>query len=87
MINKPYNMWKPSFPLLIIEDESIIVCWVGGMGLAMQSTMTYVVLRCVRNGMCNEWEDTGHSTQICTIFIKHSDIFSVSNYSVNWTSP
>ena len=28
------------------------------MGLAMQSTMTYVVLRCVTDGMCNEWEDT-----------------------------
>ena len=30
------------------------------MGLAVQSTMTYVVLRCVTNGMCNEWEDTYH---------------------------
>ena len=24
------------------------------MGLAMRSTMTYVVLRCVTNGMCND---------------------------------
>ena len=43
---------------MIIEDESIIVCYVAGMGLTVQSTMTYVVLRCVTNGMCNEWEDT-----------------------------
>ena len=28
------------------------------MGLTVQSTMTDVVLRCVTNGMCNEWEDT-----------------------------
>ena len=28
------------------------------MGLAVQSTMTYDVLRCVANGMRNEWEDT-----------------------------
>ena len=24
--------------------------------------MTYVILRCVTNGMCNEWEDTGTGT-------------------------
>ena len=47
---------------MTIEDESISV---GGMGLAVQSTMTYVVLRCVTNGLCNEWEDTDMCYPAC----------------------
>ena len=44
------------------------------MGLAVQSTMTYVVLRCVTNGTCNEWEDTYKTARALTIQINRMSL-------------